>query len=111
MNSVFLNEFIEWLKNLSVVSVVVFSIYKLFFHKKQNDLNLDDNKIRFLKELQEFEEGKFRKMMDDYNLLVGNEIKMKLILEEQDFIIKKYKKRNSYLESELKKHNISFRYE
>lgn len=98
-----------YLERAALVVTSVFTIYKLFFEKKKNDIILDDSKIKFLKEIQEFEEGKFRKMMDDYKKLEDNELKMKQILADQDIILAKYKRRNAYLESQLKQHNISYK--
>lgn len=76
--------------------------------KKVDDLSLDDSKIRFLKEIQSFEEDKFRKMMSDYKILEANGIKMKELLAEQEKTIVRYKRRNTYLKNILEKNKIKY---
>lgn len=98
-----------YLERAALVATSVFTIYKLFFEKKKNDIILDDSKIKFLKEIQEFEEGKFRKMMEDYKKLEENEVKMKQLLSEQEALISRFIRRNAYLENQLKRHNIAYK--
>ena len=103
-------DIIDWIKNIGLVVMSLFSIYKLFFEKNVNDLGLDSSKIKLLKEIQDLEEGKVRKLIADYNEIILNEAKLKTLLEEQDALIKKYRRRNKYLEGVLKRHKVSYDY-
>jgi len=101
-------DIIEWVKNLGFLATGIFTIYKLFFEKKKNELGLDSSTISLLKEIQEVKDGEVKKLIEDYKEVLSNKEELKKLLEEQNQILTKYRRRNIYLESVLKKKDINF---
>lgn len=102
-------------ERVTLLFTSIFTIYKLFLEKRKQDIAIDETKIALLKELEELESDKMRRLLEDYRMIVANQKELQGIINEQKVLIErerallaKYRKRVIYLERVLREENIPF---
>lgn len=70
------------IERIALLVTTCFTIYKLLFEKKKNDVALDSSKIKLLNDIIEAKESRIRGFLDEYKELTASEIDQKRLIAE-----------------------------